>query len=115
MIKQITQKLQSCLCFIFNAAFVSSERTRTINSEIYREDEFDKVRDQKSYFRYQISILRYQQLQSVIGAYTDASAIRHPILLREKNKSMHAKAACLHADLNNDQFTKVKSLPSTWK
>lgn len=28
---------------------------------------------------------------------------------------MHAKAACLHADLNNDQFTKIKSLPSTWK
>lgn len=85
MIKQITQKLQSCLCFTFNAAFVSSERTRTINSEIYREDEFDKVRDQKSYFRYQISILRYQQLQSVIGAYTDASAIRHSMLSR-KNK-----------------------------
>lgn len=80
MIKQITQKLQSCLCFIFNAAFVSSERTRTINSEIYRE-----VRDQKSYFRYQILILRYQQLQSVIGAYTDASAIRHSMLSR-KNK-----------------------------
>lgn len=84
MIKQKTQKLQSCVCFIFNAAFVRT-RTRTINSEIYREDEFDKVRDQKSYFRYQISILRYQQLQSVIGAYTDASAIRHSMLSR-KNK-----------------------------
>lgn len=82
MIKQITQKLKSCLCFILNAAFVSSERTRTINSEIYREDEFDKVRDQKSYFRYQISILRYQQLQFVIGAYTDASAIRYSMLSR---------------------------------
>lgn len=38
MIYQITQKLQSCLCFLYYAVFVSSGRT--INSEIYL-DEFE--------------------------------------------------------------------------
>lgn len=48
MIYQITQKLQSCLCFLYYAVFVSSGRT--INSEIYREHEFDEFEIRKVIF-----------------------------------------------------------------
>lgn len=89
MIKQITQKLQSCLCFLYYAVFVSSGRTIPW-TWIWR------VWDQKSYFRYQILILRYQHQQSVIGAYTDASAIRHPILFRKNiNPCMQKQHVCM--------------------
>lgn len=48
MIYQITQKLQSYLCFLYYAVFVSSGRT--INSEIYREHEFDEFEIRKVIF-----------------------------------------------------------------